>query len=85
MKNRGGTGTQRKRQACPSPTVGPRNELHDWSAGVLSKRVGRLAETIHRLSGGDSLDIANAVVFFASVQVDWITGQVLQVGGGNRM
>lgn len=30
-------------------------------------------------------DIANAVVFFASKQADWITGQVLQVGGGNRM
>lgn len=30
-------------------------------------------------------DIANAVVFFASVQADWITGQVLHVGGGNRM
>jgi len=30
-------------------------------------------------------DIADAVVFFASVQADWITGQVLYVGGGNRM
>jgi 3-oxoacyl-[acyl-carrier protein] reductase len=30
-------------------------------------------------------DIADAVVFFASRQADWITGQVLHVGGGNRM
>jgi 3-oxoacyl-[acyl-carrier protein] reductase len=30
-------------------------------------------------------DIANAVIFFASKQAEWITGQVLQVGGGNRM
>lgn len=30
-------------------------------------------------------DIANAVVFFASEQAAWITGQVLHVGGGNRM
>jgi 3-oxoacyl-[acyl-carrier protein] reductase len=30
-------------------------------------------------------DIANAVIFFASEQADWITGQVLYVGGGNRM
>lgn len=30
-------------------------------------------------------DIANAVIFMASVQADWITGQVLFVGGGNRM
>jgi 3-oxoacyl-[acyl-carrier protein] reductase len=30
-------------------------------------------------------DIANAVIFMASTQADWITGQVLFVGGGNRM
>ena len=30
-------------------------------------------------------DIANAVVFLASDQADWITGQVLYVGGGDRM
>jgi 3-oxoacyl-[acyl-carrier protein] reductase len=30
-------------------------------------------------------DIANAAVFFASRQADWITGQVLHVGGGNKM
>ncbi len=30
-------------------------------------------------------DIANAVIFFASEQAEWITGQVLHVGGGNRM
>ena len=30
-------------------------------------------------------DIANAVIFMASRQADWITGQVLFVGGGNRM
>lgn len=30
-------------------------------------------------------DIANAAVFLSSVQADWITGQILHVGGGNRM
>ncbi len=30
-------------------------------------------------------DIASAVVFLASRQADWITGQVLFVGGGSRM
>jgi NAD(P)-dependent dehydrogenase (short-subunit alcohol dehydrogenase family) len=30
-------------------------------------------------------DIAAAVIFFASRQADWMTGQVLYVGGGNRM
>ncbi len=34
---------------------------------------------------GKPEDIAMAAVFFASVQADWITGQVLYVGGGNRM
>lgn len=30
-------------------------------------------------------DIASAVIFFSSEQANWITGQVLYVGGGNRM
>ena len=34
---------------------------------------------------GKPEDIANAIIFLASEQADWITGQVLQVGGGNRM
>lgn len=34
---------------------------------------------------GKPKDIANAIIFFASQQADWITGQVFQVGGGNRM
>jgi 3-oxoacyl-[acyl-carrier protein] reductase len=34
---------------------------------------------------GKPEDIAQAVIFFASEQTDWITGQVLYVGGGNRM
>jgi len=34
---------------------------------------------------GQPEDIAQAVVFFASKQAGWITGQVLHVGGGNKM
>jgi 3-oxoacyl-[acyl-carrier protein] reductase len=30
-------------------------------------------------------DLANAILFFASEQANWITGQLLYVGGGNRM
>jgi 3-oxoacyl-[acyl-carrier protein] reductase len=30
-------------------------------------------------------DIANAVIFFASEQAAWITGQLLFVHGGHRM
>jgi 3-oxoacyl-[acyl-carrier protein] reductase len=31
---------------------------------------------------GTAEDIANAVVFFASDEANWITGQVLSVDGG---
>ena len=34
---------------------------------------------------GHPEDIANAVLFFASEQAGWITGQRLSVGGGNAM
>lgn len=34
---------------------------------------------------GEPEDIADAVVFLASEQARWITGQLLYVGGGNRM
>jgi 3-oxoacyl-[acyl-carrier protein] reductase len=34
---------------------------------------------------GTPEDIASAVIFFASLQADWITGQVLYVGGGHKM
>jgi 3-oxoacyl-[acyl-carrier protein] reductase len=34
---------------------------------------------------GQPEDLADAIVFFASEQARWITGQLLYVGGGNRM
>ena len=34
---------------------------------------------------GKPEDIANAAIFLASAQADWITGQVLFVNGGNKM
>lgn len=34
---------------------------------------------------GQAEDIADAIVFLASQQARWITGQLLYVGGGNRM
>ena len=54
--------------------------------GWLTKDAAEaLAKTypLHRI--GTPENIASAVVFFASRQADWITGQVLYVGGGNRM
>jgi len=43
------------------------------------------AKTIPMRRYGKPEDIADAVIFLASAQADWITGQILQVGGGNRM
>ena len=34
---------------------------------------------------GEPADIANAILFLASVQADWITGQVIKVSGGHAL
>jgi 3-oxoacyl-[acyl-carrier protein] reductase len=44
-----------------------------------------LAKTYPLRRIGTPEDIAGAVIFFASRQADWITGQVLYVGGGHRL
>jgi len=54
--------------------------------GWLTKDAAEaLAKTYPLRRIGTPEDISSAVVFFASRQADWITGQVLYVGGGNRM
>jgi 3-oxoacyl-[acyl-carrier protein] reductase len=52
---------------------------------LTEEAADKVAETypLRRIGAPD--DIASAVIFFASKQADWITGQVLYVGGGNRM
>jgi 3-oxoacyl-[acyl-carrier protein] reductase len=52
--------------------------LTEDEAEALAKRY-----PLRRIGTPD--DVAAAVVFFASGQADWTTGQVLFVGGGNRM
>ena len=42
----------------------------------------RLVESIHARRLGTAEDIANAVLFLASEQASWITGQILSVDGG---
>jgi 3-oxoacyl-[acyl-carrier protein] reductase len=42
----------------------------------------RLVDALHTRRLGHAEDIANAVLFFASEQANWITGQVLSVDGG---
>jgi 3-oxoacyl-[acyl-carrier protein] reductase len=54
--------------------------------GWLPKEIEKnLAESYPLRRVGKPEDIAKAIIFFASEQADWITGQVLYVGGGNRM
>jgi len=45
----------------------------------------KLSESYPLRRIGQPEDIARAILFFASEQADWITGQVLYVGGGNAM
>ena len=53
-----------------------------WMPPELEKQ---LSESYPLRRVGRPDDIADVVVFFASEQANWITGQVLYVGGGNRM
>jgi len=53
-----------------------------WIPPELEKKIAA-SYPLRRI--GHPEDIAKAVIFFASDQAEWITGQVLQVGGGNRM
>ncbi|MDP3547531.1 MAG: SDR family oxidoreductase, partial [Phreatobacter sp.] len=42
----------------------------------------RLVDSIHTRRLGTAADIAHAVVFLASEQAAWISGQILSVDGG---
>jgi len=45
----------------------------------------RICQIIPLRRVGQPEDVADAILFFASEQARWITGQLLYVGGGNRM
>jgi len=53
-----------------------------WIPSEVEKQ---LCQTYPLRRIGKPEDIANAVIFLASKQADWITGQVFHVGGGNWM
>ena len=55
------------------------------SGYIPSEAEGTLITDIPLKRIGQPEDIANAVVFFASEQAAWITGQLLFVHGGHRM
>ncbi len=50
--------------------------------GYGPERQRSIVEGLHTRRMGSAADIANAVLFFASEQANWITGQVLSVDGG---
>lgn len=53
-----------------------------WITSELEKQI-KESYPLRRV--GKPEDIANAIIFLASEQANWITGQVLYVGGGNKM
>lgn len=53
-----------------------------WITAEVEKQI---EQTYPLRRMGKPEDIANAIIFLASEQANWITGQVLYVGGGNRM
>ncbi len=55
---------------------------HKQWASYGSDGQQRLVESLHTRRLGCAEDVANAVLFFASEQAGWITGQVLSVDGG---
>lgn len=58
----------------------PASERQWESYGADGQR--RLVESLHTRRMGKADDIANATLFFASEQANWITGQILSVDGG---
>ncbi len=54
--------------------------------GYYNEEVVKTIEETYPLRRiGRPEDIANAVIFFASEQASWITGQKIYVGGGHNM
>lgn len=52
-----------------------------WQAYSPAKQA-QIVESIHTRRLGTAQDIANAVLFLASTQAGWISGQILSVDGG---
>ena len=58
----------------------PSSEAQWQSYGAEGQ--ARLIQSIHTRRTGHAQDIANAVVFLASEQASWISGEIVQMNGG---
>ena len=54
----------------------------DMSSRVRKRAGDRILERIPANRYGDTIDIANLIVFLASGNADYITGQAISVDGG---
>ena len=69
---------------CPGPTTTPMTD-EQRQEELGSKILGSIERAIPLGRWGEPQDIANAVLFFASDEASYITGQTLSVSGGLTM
>lgn len=55
---------------CPIPTMADRALVESWKDSILMKRLG------------DPREVADVIVFLASEKASFITGEVIQINGG---
>ncbi|MDA8402819.1 MAG: 3-oxoacyl-ACP reductase FabG [Desulfobacteraceae bacterium] len=70
---------------CPGPTPTPLLDDMKAEDAFADKILSSMDKIIPLKRMGTAEDIAHAVVFFASAEADFITGQVLSVSGGLTM
>ena len=68
-----------------APTSGVINKIGAMTAGMTDEVRKKLIEMTPAGRIGRPEDVAAAVVYLASAEAAWVTGQVLGVNGGLRM
>ena len=70
---------------CPGPTDTPLTQQMQAESEFAQKVLSKMDKVIPLRRTGTPEEIAAAVVFFASTEADFITGQTLSVSGGLTM
>ena len=70
---------------CPGPTDTPLTQQMQEESAFAQKILSKMDKVIPLRRKGTPGEIAAAVVFFASAEADFITGQTLSVSGGLTM